>query len=191
MEKINFEDYPSTNTPVNAANLNAVQTNVENAITLLETNVGTINSDITLIESDIATLTNNLGSVDSDITSIESSISTINSKLNYISQYQNGADAPTQSYFRCDGFQIVSGKKSYEVSGHSTLEDTITFDIAFGEVPHIVVAFSNNTQNENYQYLIPKAIHQTTTNFKMQIVNAADNGLLPGVTWIAFGKPGS
>ena len=33
MEKINFENKPSTNTPINATNLNQLQTNVENAIT--------------------------------------------------------------------------------------------------------------------------------------------------------------
>lgn len=33
MEKINFQDLPSTSTPVNATNLNAVQTNVETEFT--------------------------------------------------------------------------------------------------------------------------------------------------------------
>lgn len=32
MNKINFENYPSTNTPVSADNLNLLQTNVENGI---------------------------------------------------------------------------------------------------------------------------------------------------------------
>ena len=32
MEKINFKDLPNTSTPINAANLNAIQTNTENAI---------------------------------------------------------------------------------------------------------------------------------------------------------------
>ena len=31
MQKINFQDLPSTSTPVNATNLNAIQTNTENA----------------------------------------------------------------------------------------------------------------------------------------------------------------
>lgn len=43
MVKINFQDLPSTNTPINAQNLNAVQTNVENEInatkTALETEI--------------------------------------------------------------------------------------------------------------------------------------------------------
>ena len=32
MQKITFEDLPSTNTPINATNLNAIQTNAETAI---------------------------------------------------------------------------------------------------------------------------------------------------------------
>ena len=191
MEKIDFKDYPSTDTPINATNLNAIQNNVENVITPLETNVNTINSDITSLESDVSTLNTNMESANSDINELVSSVSAINTKLNYISQFENGAGAPTQSYFRCEGFQIVAGKNSYEVAAHTTLEEIVTFDIPFGETPHILVAFSNNTQNEKYQHVIPKAIHQTTTNFKMQIVNGADGALLPGIAWFAFGKPGS
>ena len=32
MQKINFQDLPSTNTPLNSTNLNGMQTNIENAI---------------------------------------------------------------------------------------------------------------------------------------------------------------
>lgn len=32
MEKINFNDLPNTNTPINSSNLNQLQTNIENAI---------------------------------------------------------------------------------------------------------------------------------------------------------------
>lgn len=35
MEKINFENYPSTNSPINGTNLNLLQDNVENDIGLL------------------------------------------------------------------------------------------------------------------------------------------------------------
>lgn len=34
MQKINFQDLPSTETPIKATNLNLLQTNVENAINL-------------------------------------------------------------------------------------------------------------------------------------------------------------
>lgn len=37
MQKINFQNLPSTSTPINATNLNALQTNVENAINLVST----------------------------------------------------------------------------------------------------------------------------------------------------------
>lgn len=37
MQKINFEDYPSTNTPIDANNLNDLQDNVEEAINLTNT----------------------------------------------------------------------------------------------------------------------------------------------------------
>ena len=33
MEKIEFKDYPDTSTPIDATNLNKVQTNIENAFT--------------------------------------------------------------------------------------------------------------------------------------------------------------
>lgn len=36
MQKINFQDYPNITTPVNASNLNQIQTNVENAINDVE-----------------------------------------------------------------------------------------------------------------------------------------------------------
>ena len=41
MEKINFQDYPNTTTPVNATNLNQLQTNVENEINTLKINIVT------------------------------------------------------------------------------------------------------------------------------------------------------
>ena len=42
MEKITFEDLPSTNTPINSTNLNAIQTNAENAInSVVESGSGT------------------------------------------------------------------------------------------------------------------------------------------------------
>lgn len=37
MQKINFQDLPNTTTPINASNLNQVQTNTENAINVLNT----------------------------------------------------------------------------------------------------------------------------------------------------------
>lgn len=46
MQKITFEDLPSTNTPLNANNLNTLQDNVEDAIDgLISNNYGTSNSN--------------------------------------------------------------------------------------------------------------------------------------------------
>lgn len=40
MEKINFQNLPSTETPINSTNLNQMQTNIENAINKLEEDSG-------------------------------------------------------------------------------------------------------------------------------------------------------
>ena len=42
MQKINFQDLPSTTTPINSTNLNAMQTNAENAINGITDTLGTI-----------------------------------------------------------------------------------------------------------------------------------------------------
>lgn len=42
MQKINFENLPSTNTPINASNLNLMQNNIESAIEDVEDNVPNI-----------------------------------------------------------------------------------------------------------------------------------------------------
>lgn len=41
MDKITFEDLPSTNTPINSNNLNQMQTNVESAITDVDSKLAT------------------------------------------------------------------------------------------------------------------------------------------------------
>ena len=53
MQKITFEDLPSTNTSINATNLNQVQTNTENAIngTILYNNTSGSNGTIQLSDS--------------------------------------------------------------------------------------------------------------------------------------------
>lgn len=53
MEKINFENYPSTNSPINGTNLNLLQDNVEDAINEKNTNI------ITASFSENYTLVNN------------------------------------------------------------------------------------------------------------------------------------
>lgn len=53
MQKINFQNLPNTTTPVNASNLNSLQTNVENAIngTVLYNNTNGSNTTIQLSDS--------------------------------------------------------------------------------------------------------------------------------------------
>ena len=41
MQKINFQDYPNTTTPVNATNLNAIQSNAETSINEVDTKITT------------------------------------------------------------------------------------------------------------------------------------------------------
>lgn len=47
MQKINFQNLPSTTTPINATNLNAIQTNAETAINNVASDIPTKVSDIT------------------------------------------------------------------------------------------------------------------------------------------------
>lgn len=55
MQKINFQDYPNTTTPINATNLNQLQTNVENSInnlgTVLYSNSNGTTGNVTLNDS--------------------------------------------------------------------------------------------------------------------------------------------
>ena len=46
MNKINFQNLPNTTTPVNATNLNQVQTNVENAINSVDTAVTNLQTEV-------------------------------------------------------------------------------------------------------------------------------------------------
>lgn len=48
MEKLVFESFPSTDTPINATNLNQVQTNVENAIKEVSEDVDAVNKKLDL-----------------------------------------------------------------------------------------------------------------------------------------------
>lgn len=81
MEKIIFKDYPDTTTPLNADNLNQIQTNVENAISENKTRIENIESNIGNIENDITT-------INSDITSIETSANSLESRVRNIENYK-------------------------------------------------------------------------------------------------------
>lgn len=71
MEKINFEDLPSKNTPINATNLNQIQTNVENEFEKTNNNVSTLDTKV----GDLTTLNT------TDQTSAVNAINEVNTKL--------------------------------------------------------------------------------------------------------------
>lgn len=60
MQKIVFEDLPSTNTPISATNLNAMQTNAETEINSINTNIGTLSNLNTTNKTDLVSAINEL-----------------------------------------------------------------------------------------------------------------------------------
>ena len=58
MQKINFQDLPSTTTPINATNLNAIQTNAEDAINTLDDKLNLKGSYARCVISNTTTLSN-------------------------------------------------------------------------------------------------------------------------------------
>ena len=60
MQKIVFEDLPSTNTPISATNLNAMQTNAETEINSINTNIGTLSNLNTTDKTDLVSAINEL-----------------------------------------------------------------------------------------------------------------------------------
>ena len=61
MTKITFEDLPSTNTPINAYNLNAVQSNAETAINVVDTRVNGCLTDAKINNTSI--VSNNVANI--------------------------------------------------------------------------------------------------------------------------------
>lgn len=58
MTKINFTNLPNTSTPLNATNMNALQTNVENAINEVANNNGRISNNMFSLSSGVELLEN-------------------------------------------------------------------------------------------------------------------------------------
>ena len=77
MDKITFKDYPDTTTPLNANNLNQMQTNIENAIEENKTSIEDIESNITNIENDITTINSNIESLETGETNLDTRVTTI------------------------------------------------------------------------------------------------------------------
>ncbi len=62
MEKINFENKPSTNTPINANNLNLLQDNIEDEFDIKDAEIGDLNSLNTTDKSSLVGAINEINS---------------------------------------------------------------------------------------------------------------------------------
>ena len=58
MEKINFENYPSTNSPINGTNLNLLQDNIEDEFDIKDSEIGNLNSLNTTDKSNLVNAIN-------------------------------------------------------------------------------------------------------------------------------------
>lgn len=81
MNKITFKDYPDTTTPLNANNLNQLQTNVENAIEENKTSIENIENNVAAIEDDIL-------SINSNITNIETNVNDLTNRVTTTERYK-------------------------------------------------------------------------------------------------------
>ena len=77
MDKITFKDYPDTTTPLNANNLNQMQTNIENAIDGNAMSIENIESNVAAIENDISTIYNNISTIGTDANSLNNRVTAI------------------------------------------------------------------------------------------------------------------
>lgn len=77
MDKIIFKDYPDTTTPLNADNLNQMQTNVENAISENTSSISNIENNVATIESDITTINSDITNLESDATDLKNRVALI------------------------------------------------------------------------------------------------------------------
>lgn len=81
MDKITFKDYPDTTTPLNANNLNQMQTNIESAIEENKASIEGIESNVTNIEDDITT-------INSDIKDLETGKTNLDTRVKNIENYK-------------------------------------------------------------------------------------------------------
>lgn len=63
MEKINFENKPSTNTPINANNLNLLQDNIEDEFDIKDAEIGDLNSLNTTDKSNLVNAINEVNGI--------------------------------------------------------------------------------------------------------------------------------
>lgn len=81
MEKIEFKDYPSVETPINSNNLNKLQANVESAI-------DSANTNITNAQNNIDDITTNIDEIETDIANIKTNASNLTSRVSKIENYK-------------------------------------------------------------------------------------------------------
>ena len=132
MQKINFQNLPSTTTPVNATNLNTIQTNTENAINIFDLYNDTSGSDWqTMMKNKIDYCIANMDNSKTNTTAfINGGWSTVNygtgicSKIgsNYILFWYAKFQTPEIYFCRFDG-------TNYEYSKGSSVDDTGWVDL--------------------------------------------------------------
>ena len=81
MNKITFKDYPDTTTPLNANNLNQLQSNIENAI---EENITSIKS----LEDNVAAIEDDISSINSNITNLETETNDLINRVTTTERYK-------------------------------------------------------------------------------------------------------
>lgn len=81
MTKIPFEDLPSTNTPLNASNMNQLQDNVEDAIDIVAGDIPTIDSSVSTSSTNPVENQAITNYVDGEITNIDTTLTTISGNL--------------------------------------------------------------------------------------------------------------
>lgn len=161
MQKITFEDLPSTNTPINANNLNAIQTNVESAI----------------------------GDVSTDVLDLQSSISTINESIEKLSQkdimeiklLSNYSINATSSYEYINGFGVFN-----QIGSKLTFaNDRITIGAGVKKVLatyHATANAKSGSTNGLYTYLRQISPNLTYPNISQDRINFTSSGGMGQVT---------
>lgn len=91
MTKITFEDLPSTNTPLNANNLNTLQDNVEDAI-------DDVAGDIPTVDSSTSTSSTNPVENQAITNYVDGEITTLSGQITGLSTITEGTGTPNSSY---------------------------------------------------------------------------------------------
>lgn len=92
MEKINFQDYPSTDTPVNSTNLNDLQDNIE-------ADIGTLSELETITKTDLVSAINGLASGEIVESSLQLSAGYIKYSNGFMLQWQEKTQTVTASSY--------------------------------------------------------------------------------------------